>query len=696
MGRSRSGKNKRKRHTKSGRPLKKKTPLNGGRKKINIFDPLVKCRQKQCTEGQKNLLLHAIMISSVSQYKALVSDCVQRNARLYPNYTKIDAAKKNCLVQIQHSSDKEVFVSLQNILNKTTERLCDSVTQEWDERSLFNLELVVSIGFDSSSGHVSPHQKSADDTEEKIGTQTSLFVTCFNLLEISCKLKNFENHWINPTPQSIRFTRPLRMSVEKEDCENIRKEMKRLDKEINKLNGYKFILPNKKVVRVKYEIYKTMFDGKCVNSLIENPAASRCPMCLKTAHQFGNSSIDFTPKESSLSFGLTCRRLKEAHSHDRITELLLDINNTYNLSNDKIIGTVTDNGSNFVKAFGVSSTPCEVMDADDDRDAGSDSDEDDDEDIMDVADERTDSNDDDSDCSDIEQTVLETVTIPYEYHYLAIMEHLALAIDKLQGDEHCHYGQLIPSLITIEQRWLQKIPKMTSKSYKDFIHGMTGSLKKRFSDIFAIVGVGKIAAVATLSHPNFKKSWTIVKNDIKWPNGITIDLVSKRIYWIDAKLNTIASCDYNGQLRRTVLFSKITIQHPFSITTFEDYVYWTDWKQDRVYKANKLNGEELEIIISSKHTHHPFVVQVYHPYKQPDGLNICEAVKGHCSHFCLPLPRNMKNNSNQLFNCACPDGFKLSNDKLTCTVEIDKIPFGNKTVILGGDFRQTSPVIKYG
>ncbi|KAL7290827.1 hypothetical protein TKK_0015566 [Trichogramma kaykai] len=323
------------------------------------------------------------------------------------------------------------------------------------------------------------------------------------------------------------------------------------------------------------------------------------------------------------SAALACRRFKGAHSHDRITELLLGINNTYNLSNDKIIGTVTDNGSNFVKAFGVFGTPCEVMDADDDRDAGSDSEVDDDEDIMDVADERTDSKDDDFDCSDIEQTLLETVTIPDECiilsqhfrcvshtlnliattdamkvihsssklkrihtsviskcevlwkslksvqkreklkdyfgeclqkpnatrwnslnsclkqisklkkkliapeistilkkeidlddndfvhidHYLAIMEHLALAIDKLQGDEHCHYGQLIPSLITIEQRWLQKIPKMTSKSYKDFIEGMTGSLKKRFSDIFAIVGVGKIAAVATLSHPNFKKSW---------------------------------------------------------------------------------------------------------------------------------------------------------------------------------------------
>lgn len=37
-----------------------------------------------------------------------------------------------------------------------------------------------------------------------------------------------------------------------------------------------------------------------------------------------------------------------------------------------------------------------------------------------------------------------------------------------------------------------------------------------------------------------------------------------------------------------------TLKHPFSITTFEDYVYWTDWDKEAVFKANKFNGKDVE------------------------------------------------------------------------------------------------------
>ncbi|KAL7302919.1 hypothetical protein TKK_0004148 [Trichogramma kaykai] len=322
---------------------------------------------------------------------------------------------------------------------------------------------------------------------------------------------------------------------------------------------------------------------------------------------------------------LACRRFKGSHTHEKITELLFDINNSFNLTSEKIIGTVTDNGSNFIKAFALSGTRRDVTDSDNERVTdGSDSEGDNDEDLMDVEDEPT--NDDDSDCSDTELVDLETYTIPEECvtlsqhfrcashilnliattdamklinsssklktihssaisncealwkslksvqkreklneffgeclqkpnvtrwnsmykclkqiyklkkkiiepeisqilkkkigfeesdfvhinHYLAIMEHLASAINLLQGDENCYYGQLIPTLITIEQRWLEKSQSMNSKSllmYKDLVQGMAGSLKKRFCDMFNIVGVGEFAAVATLTHPTFKKSW---------------------------------------------------------------------------------------------------------------------------------------------------------------------------------------------
>jgi len=39
------------------------------------------------------------------------------------------------------------------------------------------------------------------------------------------------------------------------------------------------------------------------------------------------------------------------HSYDRIAELLQDIFNEYSLLREQIVSTVTDNGSNFIKAF---------------------------------------------------------------------------------------------------------------------------------------------------------------------------------------------------------------------------------------------------------------------------------------------------------------------------------------------------------
>lgn len=57
-------------------------------------------------------------------------------------------------------------------------------------------------------------------------------------------------------------------------------------------------------------------------------------------------------------------------------------------------------------------------------------------------------------------------------------------------------------------------------------------------------------------------------------------------------------------------------------------------------------------------------IHVYHPYRQPDGTNFCQAVNGHCSHLCLPAPRI--NSGSPQISCACPTGLKLMDDNLMC------------------------------
>lgn len=93
---------------------------------------------------------------------------------------------------------------------------------------------------------------------------------------------------------------------------------------------------------------------------------------------------------------------------------------------------------------------------------------------------------------------------------------------------------------------------------------------------------------------------TLITNNIKWPNGLTLDLVQNRIYWVDAKLNLISSCNFDGSDRKVVLYSSEYLRHPFSITTFEDWVYWTDWDKASVFRANKFNGADIQPITAMR------------------------------------------------------------------------------------------------
>ncbi|XP_050433237.1 very low-density lipoprotein receptor-like isoform X1 [Adelges cooleyi] len=160
----------------------------------------------------------------------------------------------------------------------------------------------------------------------------------------------------------------------------------------------------------------------------------------------------------------------------------------------------------------------------------------------------------------------------------------------------------------------------------------------------------------------------IASFDVKWPNGLTLDLVSKRLYWVDAKLHTISSCNFDGSQRRLVLFSPTWLPHPFSISTFEDSLYWSDWNKKAIVKANKFNGSNVTTVTSLHMAQNPMVVHVYHPYRQPDGVNHCAAVNGHCSHLCLPAPQI--NDKSPKISCACPNGLTLMADGLMCAEEV--------------------------
>ena len=72
-----------------------------------------------------------------------------------------------------------------------------------------------------------------------------------------------------------------------------------------------------------------------------------------------------------------------------------------------------------------------------------------------------------------------------------------------------------------------------------------------------------------------------------WPNGLTLDFKANRLYWIDARSDSIHTVTYEGNDHHVVVHGTQHIQHPFSIALFDDKVYWTEWQVNAIVSVSK-------------------------------------------------------------------------------------------------------------
>ncbi|XP_028393318.1 low-density lipoprotein receptor-related protein 2-like [Dendronephthya gigantea] len=151
----------------------------------------------------------------------------------------------------------------------------------------------------------------------------------------------------------------------------------------------------------------------------------------------------------------------------------------------------------------------------------------------------------------------------------------------------------------------------------------------------------------------------IIGEKVVWPNGITIDYITKELFWVDARLDVIEYSDMDGQNRRRV--SQGLVSHPFAITVFEDNVYWTDWLTKAVHKAHKWSGENHQIMKNT--TSKPMDIQVVHPIRQTAIVSPCPT-KNPCQGLCLLTPGGG-------YECACPMNSISQADGRSCLSKCD-------------------------
>lgn len=161
-----------------------------------------------------------------------------------------------------------------------------------------------------------------------------------------------------------------------------------------------------------------------------------------------------------------------------------------------------------------------------------------------------------------------------------------------------------------------------------------------------------------------------IKPTVEWPNGITIDHIAERIYWVDARADYIGSSDLDGKRFKKIIANDERVSHPFAVAVFKDNMYWDDWKQSMIFVANKDHGVGITTIIGQL----PGLMDLkIFAHSVQVGTNEC--VNSTCSHICLGAPRQTA--SDRGYVCLCPDGMVMQDGKCMCPGGTK--PFANST-----------------
>lgn len=143
----------------------------------------------------------------------------------------------------------------------------------------------------------------------------------------------------------------------------------------------------------------------------------------------------------------------------------------------------------------------------------------------------------------------------------------------------------------------------------------------------------------------------IVDTNIVWPNGLTIDYPSERLYWVDGKISLIESVKLDGSHRIKLLEG---VGHPYSIAVFEDTLYWSDWGLESLQSCNKRTGKDRRMLISSSRI---YGLHIFNPVMSSKKNHACDYIP--CSHICLL-------NGPNSYTCACPEGQILASNGKSC------------------------------
>ncbi|XP_073910806.1 low-density lipoprotein receptor-related protein 2-like isoform X2 [Castor canadensis] len=145
----------------------------------------------------------------------------------------------------------------------------------------------------------------------------------------------------------------------------------------------------------------------------------------------------------------------------------------------------------------------------------------------------------------------------------------------------------------------------------------------------------------------------LINQGLGWPTSIALDQLSWKIFWSDDKFHCIGSANLDGT--GVSMLQLTQIKSPFSVTVFEDEVFWSETKTRTVQHIEKMTGKNRAVLI--KRSGQPYGLKIMHEVLQPKSSNPC--LDTGCSHLCLLSPRSKG-------SCHCPVGLLLADDGVSC------------------------------
>ncbi|PZC81527.1 hypothetical protein B5X24_HaOG212451 [Helicoverpa armigera] len=261
---------------------------------------------------------------TVDDYISMQRELKERGFPAYPSHYRVQFAKKMCYPDEQlHVTEREASVSLHSLLLHTIRRIikaCDTKITEYFNQNYKDIVYCIfegSWGFDGSTGQSVYKQnfKNGNDKDENC-----LFATTF--IPLYLKTNDGFVLWSNPSPQSFRFCRPVKIQYREETKELILEEKTRVEDEIKKLSPlYAETLSGQSII-AEPKLHLTIIDGKVFNIITGTSSQLRCACCGASPSDFNNLNLI---KNRPLNPEALRHGLSPLHAWIRIFEFLLHL-----------------------------------------------------------------------------------------------------------------------------------------------------------------------------------------------------------------------------------------------------------------------------------------------------------------------------------------------------------------------------------